>query len=33
MAMAIVGTSAAVKIAHVVLTRRLGRTTQAWRKR
>ena len=33
MAMAIVATSAAVKITHVVLTRRLGRTTQAWRKR
>jgi iron(III) transport system permease protein len=33
MAMAIVATSAAVKITHVLLTRRLGRTTQAWRKR
>jgi len=33
MAMAIVATSAAVKIAHVVLTRRVGRVTQAWRKR
>jgi iron(III) transport system permease protein len=33
MAMAIVATSAAVKITHVMLTRRLGRTTQAWRKR
>ena len=33
MAMAIVATSAAVKITHVVLTRRLERTTQAWRKR
>ncbi len=33
MAMAIVATSAAVKIAHVLLTRRLDRTTQAWRRR
>jgi iron(III) transport system permease protein len=33
MAMAIVATSAAVKVAHVVLTRRFERTTQAWRKR
>jgi len=33
MAMTIVATSAAVKIAHVVLTRRLHRTTQAWRRR
>jgi iron(III) transport system permease protein len=33
MAMTIVGTSAAVKIAHVLLTRRLDRTTQAWRRR
>jgi iron(III) transport system permease protein len=33
MAMAIVATSAAVKIAHVLLTRRLERITQAWRKR
>jgi len=33
MAMTIVGTSAAVKIAHVILTRRLHRTTQAWRRR
>ena len=33
MAMTIVATSAAVKIAHVILTRRLERTTQAWRKR
>ena len=33
MAMTIVATSAAVKIAHVVLTRRFERTTQAWRKR
>jgi iron(III) transport system permease protein len=32
MAMTIVATSAAVKIAHVVLTRR-HRTTQAWRRR
>ena len=33
MAVTIVATSASVKIAHVLLTRRLGRTTQAWRKR
>ena len=33
MAMTIVATSAAVKIVHVVLTRRLERTTQAWRRR
>ena len=33
MAMVIVTTSAAVKIAHVFLTRRLGRVTQAWRNR
>lgn len=33
MAMTIVASSAAVKIAHVMLTRRLGRTTQAWRQR
>jgi iron(III) transport system permease protein len=33
MAMTIVATSAAVKIAHVFLTRRLERTTQAWRRR
>ncbi len=33
MAMTIVATSAAVKIAHVMLTRRLDRTTQAWRRR
>jgi iron(III) transport system permease protein len=33
MAMTIVATSAAVKIAHVLLTRRLQRTTQAWRRR
>ncbi len=33
MAMTIVATSAAVKIAHVLLTRRLDRTTQAWRRR
>ena len=33
MAMTIVATSAAVKIAHVVLTRRFERTTQAWRRR
>ena len=33
MAMTIVATSAAVKIAHVVLTGRLERTTQAWRRR
>lgn len=32
-AMTIVMTSAAVKIAHVLLTRRLERTTQAWRRR
>ncbi len=33
MAMTIVATSTAVKIAHVLLTRRLDRTTQAWRRR
>ena len=33
MAMCIVVTSAAVKIVHLMLTRRLERTTQAWRKR
>lgn len=33
MAMTIVFTSAGVKIAHVLLTRRLERTTQAWRHR
>jgi iron(III) transport system permease protein len=33
MAMTIVATSAGVKIVHVLLTRRLGRTTQAWRRR
>jgi len=33
MAMTIVATSAAVKITHVLLTRRLDRTTQAWRQR
>jgi len=33
MAMAIVAMSAAVKITHVLLTRRLERTTQAWRRR
>ncbi len=33
MAVVIVATSAAVKIAHVLLTRRLGRFTQAWRQR
>ena len=33
MAMTIVATSAGVKIAHVLLTRRLDRTTQAWRRR
>jgi iron(III) transport system permease protein len=33
MAMTIVATSAAVKITHVLLTRRLERTTQAWRRR
>jgi iron(III) transport system permease protein len=33
MAMCIVATSAAVKIVHLMLTRRLERTTQAWRKR
>ena len=33
MAMTIVVTSAAVKIGHLLLTRRLERTTQAWRKR
>lgn len=33
MAITIVVTSASVKIAHLLLTRRLGRTTQAWRRR
>ena len=33
MAMTIVATSAAVKITHVLLTRRFERTTQAWRRR
>jgi len=33
MAMTIVATSAAVKITHVLLTHRLERTTQAWRRR
>lgn len=33
MAMTIVATSATVKIAHVLLTRRLERTTQGWRRR
>jgi len=33
MAMCIVATSAAVKIAHLMLTRRIERTTQAWRTR
>jgi iron(III) transport system permease protein len=33
MAITIVATSAAVKIAHVMLTHRLERTTQAWRRR
>jgi hypothetical protein len=33
MAMCIVVTSAAVKIVHLMLTRRLERSTQAWRKR
>ncbi len=33
MAMTIVATSAAVKVAHVLLTHRLERTTQAWRRR
>ena len=33
MAMCIVATSATVKIIHLLLTRRLERTTQAWRKR
>jgi iron(III) transport system permease protein len=33
MAIIIVATSAAVKITHVLLTRRFDRTTQAWRKR
>ena len=33
MAVTIVATSASVKIAHVLLTRRLERTTQAWRRR
>ncbi len=33
MAITIVVTSASVKIAHLLLTRRLGRTTQAWRMR
>jgi hypothetical protein len=31
--MAIVATSASVKIAHVLLTRRLERSTQGWRRR
>ncbi len=33
MAITIVATSASVKIAHLLLTRRLERTTQAWRRR
>ncbi len=33
MAVTIVATSASVKIAHMLLTRRLERTTQAWRRR
>jgi iron(III) transport system permease protein len=33
MAMAIVATSASVKVAHVLLTRRLERSTQGWRRR
>ena len=33
MAVCIVATSAAVKIVHLMLTRRIERTTQAWRKR
>ncbi len=33
MAMTIVATSASVKIAHVLLTRRLERRTQGWRRR
>jgi iron(III) transport system permease protein len=33
MAMTIVATSAAVKVTHVLLTRKLDRTTQAWRQR
>ncbi len=33
MAIVIVATSAAVKVAHLLMTRRLERTTQAWRKR
>lgn len=33
MAMTIVATSASVKIAHLLLTRRLERTTQGWRRR
>lgn len=33
MAMAIVATSASVKLAHVLLTRRLERSTQGWRRR
>ncbi len=33
MAITIVATSASVKIAHVLLTHRLDRTTQAWRRR
>ena len=33
MAIIIVVTSAAVKITHVLLTRRFDRTTQAWRRR
>jgi iron(III) transport system permease protein len=32
-AMTIVATSAAVKVAHVLLTCRLGETTRAWRRR
>lgn len=33
MAMTIVFTSAAVKVAHVLITRRMEKTTQAWRRR
>jgi hypothetical protein len=33
MAMTIVLTSAGIKIAHVLLTQRLERRTQAWRRR
>jgi iron(III) transport system permease protein len=33
MAITIVATSAAVKIAHVLLTRRMGARMQAWRRR